>query len=111
MTNLSTKAKRTARRLRSEYRQIRSWRKLAERYPPIVTPRTLNRVAISLKREGEQWYPKSEEIQLAIGMITPRKPRIVTPLEEQPIEKLYTRRDRLARQLEHIDGIIQERTS
>lgn len=112
MTEITSKAKKLARRLRSEYRQIRSWRKLTAVYNhPLIKPRTLNRIAISLKREGVQWYPKDERILTALGLIKPRKPRTSRRLEDLTNEELTARRARLVKQITHIQSIIASRTS
>jgi len=112
MTNLTSKAKKLARRLRSEYRQIRSWRKLTDRYNnPIIKPRTLHRIATSQKIEGEQWYPRRADLQLALGLIKPSKPRTVKPLDERTHEELIDMRHRLVLKLEQVDALIERRAA
>lgn len=112
MTNLTSKAKKLARRLRSEYRQIRSWRKLTDRYNnPIIKPRTLHRIATSQKIEGEQWYPRRADLQLALGLIKPSKPRTIKRLEDRSRDELITMRHRLAVQLETIETLIERQAS
>ncbi len=110
MTNLTPKAEKLARRLRSEYRQIRSWRKLTDLYGnPIIKPRTLHRIATSKKIEGEQWYPRRPDLLLALGLIKPRKPRTVKPLDERTHEELIDMRHRLVLKLEQVDALLIER--
>lgn len=107
MTKITPKVKTLARRLRSEYRQIRSWRKLTARYNnPLIKPRTLHRIATSLKLEGVQWYPKDPAVLLTLGLIKQRKPRTIKRLEDHTRDELINMRDRYARKLEHIDTLI-----
>ena len=70
---MSSKAKTTARRLLRENRKNgRSWRVIArEDFGGQIPAGTLCRFAIN---KGE-WIPKSEELQIALGIKTPRKPK------------------------------------
>ena len=112
MTNLTPRAKKLARRLRSEYRQIRSWRKLTETYDnPLIKPRTIHRIATSLKLEGEQWCPKDTQILTALGLITPRKPRIKRTLSDLSREELIALGDRLNTRLGEVARELKRRTA
>lgn len=112
MTNLTPRAKKLARSLRRDYRQIRSWRKLTAKYNnPIIKPGTLNRIALSLKHEGEQWYPKDPAILTALGLITPRKPRIKRTLSDLSREELIALGDRLNTRLGEVACELKKRSS
>lgn len=107
-TKITPKAKKLARWLRRENRS-RSWRQIAAAYKdPIVKHGTLQRIATSLRQEGVQWYPKSESILLAIGLITPRKPRTVKRLEDRTPDELIAMRHRLAMKIEQVDALIMK---
>lgn len=117
MTKTPPKAKRTARSLfRAKHKKGIPYRRIErEGYTdhdkgiviqPGVNHTTLSRLANS----RGAWLPKSTEILTALGLIKPRKPRIVRRLEDLSTDELIDRRDQLARRLEQIDALI-ERTS
>jgi len=110
MTNLTPRAKKLARTLRRENRE-KSWRTIAREYPTIIKHGTLQRIATSMKREGAQWYPKDKAILTALGLITPRKPRIKRTLSDLSREELIALGDRLNTRLGEVARELKRRTA
>lgn len=68
MTYIKEAACKLAKSIIALHAEVRSYRKIAERYPG-VTFQTIGRIA----KSGGAWIPKDRKVLRALGLIEPRK--------------------------------------
>ena len=83
MASSVVRAQKIKKRLMREWRKIHSWRKLAEQYPPVKFG-TLQRFATD-----PNYIPFDDEILIALGVKTVRKPKRPKPASLRWWKEVY----------------------